>query len=148
MLGITYSLRHHRQGLTTSDVSNIEGNYVVKLRGMKIENNYKKILLNEYDNYFEEKLNDINYNKTFIKLHHAGLKNSYFTCSNVSMLGYGWGVSQYPQFYDKDLDMYQLLPGLYIGSFDGFTGHKLIKKGCYTWQVKQKCLSWNVLKPG
>ena len=45
------------------------------------------------------------------------------------MLGYLYGLSQYPQFYDKDLDMYQLLPGLYIGSFDGFTGHKLIKKG-------------------
>ena len=35
-------------------------------------------------------------------------KNSYFTSDDVSMLGYGCGVSQYPQFYDRDLDMYQL----------------------------------------
>ena len=42
------------------------------------------------------------------------------------MLGYGCGVSQYPQFYDKDLDMYQVLPRPYIGSFDGLPGDKLI----------------------
>ena len=44
------------------------------------------------------------------------------------MLGYWFGVSQYPQFYAKDLDMYQLLPRPYIGSFDGFPGDKLILK--------------------
>ena len=44
------------------------------------------------------------------------------------MLGYGYGVSHYHQFYVKDLDMYQVLPRPYIGSFDGFTGDKLIGK--------------------
>ena len=44
------------------------------------------------------------------------------------MLGYLYGLSQYPQFYDKDLDMYQVLPRPYIGSFDSFTGDKIIKK--------------------
>ena len=44
------------------------------------------------------------------------------------MLGYGCGVSQYPQFYVKDLYMYQVLPRPYIGSFDGLPGDKLIKK--------------------
>ena len=42
------------------------------------------------------------------------------------MLGYGCDVSQCPQFYDKDLDMYQVLPRPYIGSFDGFHGDKLV----------------------
>ena len=42
------------------------------------------------------------------------------------MLGYGCDVSQCPQFYDKDLDMYQVLPRPYIGSFDGLPGDKLI----------------------
>ena len=47
------------------------------------------------------------------------------------MLDYGFGVSQYPQFYDKDLYMYQVLPRPYIGSFDGFPRDKLIlKNGC------------------
>ena len=30
--------------------------------------------------------------------------------------------------YSKDLDMYQVLPQLYIGHFDGFLGDKLIKQ--------------------
>ena len=42
------------------------------------------------------------------------------------MLGYGCGVSQYPQFYDKDLDMYQVLPRPHMGSFEGFPGHNYI----------------------
>ena len=29
-----------------------------------------------------------------------------FTSTDVAMLSYGCGVLQYPQFYDKDLDMY------------------------------------------
>ena len=44
------------------------------------------------------------------------------------MFGYGCGVSQYNKFYDRDLDMYQVLPRPYIGSFDGFPGDKFIKK--------------------
>ena len=44
------------------------------------------------------------------------------------MLGYGCGVSQYHQFFVKDLDMYHVLPRPYLGSFDGGTGEKLIKK--------------------
>ena len=44
------------------------------------------------------------------------------------MLGYRCGVSQYIQFYVKDLDMYQVLTHPYIGSFDGFTGENLIKE--------------------
>ena len=47
------------------------------------------------------------------------------------MIGYGCGVSQYTQFYIKYLDMYQVLPHPYLGSFDCGTGDKLIiKYGC------------------
>ena len=47
------------------------------------------------------------------------------------MLGYGYGVSQYPHIYVKDLDIYQVVPRPYIGSFDGFLGDKLIfVNGC------------------
>ena len=43
------------------------------------------------------------------------------------MLRYGCGVSQYPQFLVKDLDMYQVLPRQILRSFAGFTGYQLIK---------------------
>ena len=53
-------------------------------------------------------------------------KNSYLTSADVSMLVYGCDVSQYPQFYDKYLYMYQVLLRPYIGYFDGFPGDKFI----------------------
>ena len=62
------------------------------------------------------------------KSHDAGLKNIYFTSSDVSMLGYGCGVSQYPQFYDQELDRYQVLPHSYRGSFEGFPGENFVKE--------------------
>ena len=100
---ITESTRHQKQVLTTSDVRDIEGTFVVKLRGKNIDAHffYAQLPLNEDDNNFEEKLNDINYRKKVKKLHDAGRKNSYFTSSDVSILVYGYGVSQYPQFYVK-----------------------------------------------
>ena len=64
------------------------------------------------------------------------------------MLGYVCCVSQYPQFFVKDLDIYQVLPRPYLGSFDGALGDRLIKNGCKTWQVKQKQMSKNVFNPG
>ena len=44
------------------------------------------------------------------------------------MLGNGCGVSKYPRFYVKYLDMYQVLPRPYLGSFDVGPGYKLIFK--------------------
>ena len=70
----------------------------------------------------------MDYKKTVKTLHDTGWKNSYFTSADVSMLGYGCGVSQYPQFFVKDLDMYQVLPRPYLRSFDGLPGEKLILK--------------------
>ena len=74
VLDITYSLRHQKQGLTTSDVRDTEGTFFVKLRGQNIENyfSYTQLPLNEDDNNIEEKFNYINYNKTVKTLHGAG----------------------------------------------------------------------------
>ena len=58
----------------------------------------------------------------------TGWKNSYHTSTDVSMLGYGCGVSQYPQFFVKYLDMYHVLPRPYLGYFDGGSEDKLILK--------------------
>ena len=51
-------------------------------------------------------------------------KNSYHTSADVYMLGYGCGVSMYPQFFVEDLDIYQMLPRPYLRSFDGGPGEK------------------------
>ena len=79
-----------------------------------------KLPLNEDDNNFDEQLNDINYKGTLRKLHDDVWKYSYFTSADIPMLDYGCGVSHYPQFYDKDLDRYQVLPRTFRDYFEGF----------------------------
>ena len=73
----------------------------------------------------------MNYKKTVKTLHDTGWKNMYFTSTDVSMLGYVCGVYQYPHFFVKYLDMYQVSPRPYLWSFDGFPGDKLIFKNRY-----------------
>ena len=130
VLYITNIMRHQKQVLTTSYKKNIEGTVFVKLLGLNIENFffYTQLPLNEDDTNFEEQVSDINYKNNNNKLHVAGWENSYFTYAYVSMLGYGCAVSQYPQFFDKYLDTYQMLPRPFIGYFGGFLGDKLIIK--------------------
>ena len=55
VLVITDSLRHHKQGFTTSDVRDIEGTFVVKLHAQKIDGRffYTQLPLNEDDNNSE-----------------------------------------------------------------------------------------------
>ena len=84
--------------------------------------------LNEDGNNLDKQLSYMNYNKTVRKLHDNGWKNSYHTSADVSMLGCGYGVSMYTQFFVEDLDIYQMLPHPYLQSFDGGPGDKVFKK--------------------
>ena len=70
----------------------------------------------------------MNYKQTVRKLHNTGWKNSYHTSADVSMIGYGCGVSMYPQFFVEDLDIYQMLPRPYLRAFDDGLGDKLMKQ--------------------
>ena len=40
VLDITDRLRHQKQGLTTSDVRDVEGTFVVKLRAQKVDSHF------------------------------------------------------------------------------------------------------------
>ena len=80
--------------------------------------------LNENENNVDGKWNDINYNRTVMKLHDAGWENSFSNSADFSMISYGYGVSQYPQFYYQYLDKYQVLPRPYWGCFEGYPGEK------------------------
>ena len=71
----------------------------------------------------------MDYKKTMKESHDTGWKNSYFTSADVSMLVCGCGMSQYPQFFDEDLDIYQMLPRTCLRSFDGVLGDKFRKMG-------------------
>ena len=62
------------------------------------------------------------------------------------MLGYGCDVYQYPQFYVKYLDMYQVLPRPYLGSFDVCTGDKLIKKWVLDLSSQAETFFWECIE--
>ena len=123
----------------------------MKLRAQKVDSNFlnTQLPLNEYGNDLDKQLNYINYKETVRKLHNTGWKNIYHTSADVSMLGYGCGVSMYPHFFVEDLDIYQMLPLPYLRSFSGGPGDQVLKqKWVWTWQIEQKYLSWNVLNQG
>ena len=60
--------------MTTTEVQNVDGDFVVHLRGLNIENDFfnTQLTLNEDETNFYEKLYDIHYKKTVMKLHDAG----------------------------------------------------------------------------
>ena len=118
VLDITYILRHQKQELTTSDVRYVEGIFVVKLRAQNVDSHFlnTQLPLNEDDKNLDKKLIYMNYKKKVRHFHDIGWKNSYHTSADVSMLGYGCGVSQHPQFFVEYLDIYQILPRPYLRS--------------------------------
>ena len=64
---------------------------------------------------------------TVKKLYDCGWKNSSHKSADVAMLGFGYGVSMYPQFYDKDLKSFHMLPRPYIRSFYGKCSDQILK---------------------
>ena len=86
------------------------GDFVVRLHGKKTKMIfYKQLPLNENDNEFEGELNDINNKRTVMNLYDVEWQTSFYTSTDVSMLGNGCGMYQYPQFYYLDLEQYQVL---------------------------------------
>ena len=96
--------------MTTTEVQDVMGSFVVKLRGLNIpkKKNYAPLPLNEEEKHFGGKLNDINYKITVRKLHYTGLGFFFKTSTDVYILGHVCGMSQYPQLYYRDLEKYQV----------------------------------------
>ena len=66
--------------------------------------------------------------KKIHNMHKLGWKVKYFKSTEVSMLGHGCGVSQYPEVYDTIKNIYQMLPYPYVGSYSGEKGHQFFHK--------------------
>ena len=102
----------------------------MKLRAQKTETHFfnTNLPLNEQDNDLNNQLSFDNFRMTVRKLHDCGWKNSSHISTDVAILGYGCGVSVYPQFYDKELESFHMLPRPYIRSFDGQCSDLILKK--------------------
>ena len=87
-----------------------------------------KLPLNEDGNNLDKQLNFSNFKMTVKKLHDFGWKNSSYKSAEFDMLGCGYGVSTYPQFYDKGLKIFHMLPRPYIRYFDVHCSDQVFKK--------------------
>ena len=88
----------------------------------------------------------MNYKKTVRKFDDTGWNFSYHNSANVSIFGYGCGVSQYPRFFLEDLDIYQMLPRPYLRSIDGGPGDKLIKKWALDLANRAEIFVWGCIE--
>ena len=59
-------------------------------------------------------------------MYNLGCKVQQFKSADVSVLGHGCDVSQYPQFYDKIKNKYHMLPRPYVGSYSDEKGHQFL----------------------
>ena len=121
VLDVTDRIIHQKLGLTTSESIDVQGMFVVKLHAQNTESHffYTQLPLNEDGNDLDKQLSFSNFKITVRKLHDCCWKNSYHKSVDVAMLGYGCGVSMYPQFFDKYSKTFQMLPRPYIRSFYG-----------------------------
>ena len=101
VLYMTDIIRHQKLGLTTSESIDFQGMFAVKLRAQNTESHFfnTQLPLNKDGNSLDKQLSFSNYNITVRKLHDYGWKNSSHKSADVAMLGYGCGVSMYPQFF-------------------------------------------------
>ena len=108
VLYITDSVRHQKKGIDNIRCNGYWSKFCCEVTCSEYWYPffYTQLPLNEDDNNYEEQLNDINYKKTVKTLHDTCWKKTYFISADVSMLGYGFCVYQYPQFFVKDLDIY------------------------------------------
>ena len=68
-------------------------------------------------------------------MYNIGWKEQLFKSTDVLMLGHGCGVSQYPHFYDRIKNIYQMLPCPCAGSYSG-------EKGCHFFsRAMDSCIS-------
>ena len=75
--------------------------------------------ISEFAGNYEGVLDERTYKTTIQNMHKLGWKAKIFNSADVSMLVRGCGVSQYPQFYERIKNRYQILPRPYVGSYSG-----------------------------
>ena len=82
--------------------------------------------ISEFSEHLEGMLDEVTYKKNIQNMHKLVLKAQFFKSADVSMLVYGCGVSQYPQFYDRIKNIYQMLTPPYVGVYSGQKGHQFL----------------------
>ena len=80
----------------------VEGTFNLTKPGNNTMQTFFYFNISEFGGNLEGILDVGNYRTTVQTMHKFGWKAQYFKSDDVSMLGHGCGVSQYPLFYDTN----------------------------------------------
>ena len=86
--------------------------------------------ISEFAGNLEVMLDEVTDKTTKQNMHKLGWKAQLFNSDDVLMLGHGCGVSQYPQFYERIKNRYQILPRPYVGSYSGEKSRQFLQEPC------------------
>ena len=101
MYDFTTKIRQRKKSMTTTDKDEVYGSYNLKTSRHNIMYTFFYSNLSEFAGNLEGIIDEGTYKTSIQNMHKLDLKANFFNSFDVSMLGYGCGVSQYPQFYDK-----------------------------------------------
>ena len=88
--------------MTFSNKEEGQGSFNKKIPGTNTMHPFFYSNIFEFAGNLEGMLDEVRYRTTVQNMHKFGWKAQYFKSADVSMMGHGCGVSQYPQFYDTD----------------------------------------------
>ena len=123
-------IRQRKKSMTTSDKYEVERSFNLKKPRNNIMYNFFYSNIPECAGNLEEIIDEGTYKKNIQNMHKIGWKAQLFKSDYVSILGHGCGVSQYPQFYEKNKNRYKMLPRSFVGSYLGEKGHYFFQEKC------------------
>ena len=124
---LTTKMRQREKLMTWTNKEKVEGSLNLTKPGNNTMHTFFNNNISEFSENLEGMLDEGKYRSSVQNMHKNGWKAQYFKYSDVSMLGHGCGVSQYPQFYDTNKNIYQMLPRPYVVSYSGQKGHKILQ---------------------
>ena len=99
---LTTKMRQRKKSMTWTNKKKVEGSFNLTKPGNNTMHNFFYNNISEFGGNLESMLDEGKYRSTVQNIHKFGWKAQYFKSADVSMLGHGCGVSQYPQFYDTN----------------------------------------------
>ena len=114
------------KSMTTTNKEYVEGSFNWKTSRHNIMYTFFYSNISEFAVELKGVLDEEKYQTSIWNIHKLVWKGNFFKYANVSILGHGCGVSQYPQFYERTKNIYQMLPSPYVGSCSCEKGHQFL----------------------
>ena len=95
----TTKIKQREKYMTSTDKEEVEGSFNFKNRSNNMHTFFYSNI-SKFAGNLVGKIDEGTYKATIQNIHKLVCKAQLLKYADVSMLGHGWGVSQYPQFHD------------------------------------------------